>query len=126
MSIEKLEEERVLLKGELQDVLGELLLIKEKIDAGKTKELERERREIGIRQQKIAFRLGEVRAEIKKIYIKSDSMEKRRAETIARAMTKKHIQWESFFIEAAREYLSGNEFEIISKRATSKQQIRNM
>ncbi len=34
------------------------------------------------------------------------------------------INWESFFIESAKNYLSGHEFEIISKMATNMLEIR--
>lgn len=80
---------------------------------------------LGRQTQSIQVECGRIKLELKKL-----NMEKYRKEDAIREQylisnERRMASFEAFFIESAKKYLSGNEFEIISKMATNMMEIRN-
>lgn len=130
MKVSDLEQQKQELKDNLQLILDNLAGVKDRLvetlPQTEYEKLEKQRRKLGRDYQKTASEISWVNKEIKLLNRKNDLEDNERLKERAAYLAKQHLQWEAFFVEAAREYLSGHEFEVIAKRASSKQQIRNM
>lgn len=132
-TLERLEKRKDEIADEMINVLDQLSIVKDKLIETLPRQeyvhLETQRRHLGRKHQSLAREKSSIGKELKKINRQIDLEERqgvaRAANALFKDSEKRHIQWETFFVEAAKEYLSGDEFEIISKRASSKQGIRN-
>ena len=69
--------------------------------------------------------LSKINFEMKKLNTEHAKNEDAIREKYLISNERRMISFEAFFIESAKKYLSGNEFEIISKMATNMMAIRN-
>jgi len=86
---------------------------------------------LGRKDQHLQADLGHITLEKKQLNKEIDKLEKndyvlrmKEVDERIKLRDRHMINWESFFIESAKNYLSGHEFEIISKMATNMLEIR--
>lgn len=128
--LDEIEKEREKVLAEREALLQESDELKEWLRNGKSQPktlyiLKKNRsRLLGRETQKNAASLSKLRLQKTKINKILSNRKNQENVKIRNLLKRAEIKWEAFFVEAARSYLSGQEFEIISRNATSMVNIR--
>ena len=126
--VASLEEKKEGLANKLKELLVENNIFKDqmefRLEPSIYADLKKQQRDVGRNCQAVQLEMGRLGKQIKKLNGEMGKIEDVAGKRIAFSMEQRHLQWESFFVEVARDYLSGHEFEIIAKQATSKLEIR--
>lgn len=80
---------------------------------------------LGRESQLLQFEITEINQKLKKLYREQSELDEGVNNKKIIAYDTRMASYEAFFIESAKKYLSGNEFEIISRMATNMMSIRD-